>query len=118
MPKDNPVAVQALSAGAFIVVVKALIVYFRTMGWINLTDDGFQATVDVIDTVLPILAVWIGAWWASRRVTSLTDARDVDGTPLTRPDNSPPIPQVEAVEKKQEEAIKLNAEIDERRLKR
>lgn len=115
MSNDNPVLTQAAGVTGFIVVVKALIVYSRVMGWINLDDSRYQATETLIDTVVPIAAIWVAALWARRRVTALTNPKDIDGTPLTRPDNAPAIPQLE---KQQAEAIQLNKRIDERSLKR
>lgn len=115
MPNDNPVVVQAAWVTGVIIVVKTLITYFRVMGWIELPEEKFQATISVFETLIPIVAVWGGVLWARRKVTSLTNPTDVDGTPLTRPDNTPSIPQME---KQQVEAIELNKKIDERSIVR
>lgn len=115
MQTTNPVVTQAASATAILVVIKALLIYARIMGWLNLDEDRFNATVSFVETVIPIGAVWAGAWWAMRRVTPLEKPVDVDGTPLTRPDNSPAIPQMASLHK---EAIKLNENIDERKIQK
>lgn len=112
---SDPLVTQALSVSGFIMVIKAIITYSRAMGWWNLTDEAEAATVTFIDAVIPIAAVWIGVLWAKRRTTSLTEPRDVDGTPLTRPDNAPAIPEMEKLQK---EAVKINEKIDERRIQR
>lgn len=115
MDQNNPVVVQAASVTGFIVAIKALIAYFRIMGWLDWDEDRYQATVQLIDTVLPIAAVWIGVLWARRKVTPLTNPKDVDGTELTRPDNTPAIPQMA---KEQKEALEINKKLDERRIER
>lgn len=115
MKDTNPVVTQAASATAFLVVIKALLTYAKVMGWLDLEEDKFQATVSLVETLIPIIAVWVGAIWAMRKVTPLTNPKDVDNTPLTRPDNSPAIPQMAVMQK---EAIKINEEIDERKIVR
>lgn len=115
MKDTNPIAAQAASATAILIVIKAVITYMRAMGWLNLEEDKYQATVVLVETVLPIAAVWIGALWAMRKTTALANPKDVDGTPLTRPDNSPAIPQMAVL---QEEAQKINERINDRRIQR
>lgn len=115
MNTSNPVVQQAASVTAIIVVIKATITYIRSMGWWNLEEQQYIDTVSFIETVLPIVIVWVGAFWAMRKTTSLENPKDIDGTPLTRPDNAPAIPKME---KLQEEAIKINKNIEERRIDR
>lgn len=115
MPNDNPVLTQAAGVTGFIVVVKTLITYFRAMGWIDLDEERYQLTVSTLETILPIAAIWVGVLWARRKVTPLAAPRDIDGTPLSRPDNTPAIPQMA---KEQQEAIELNKKIDERKIDR
>lgn len=110
MNTSNPVMQQAAGATAVIVVITTLVTYFRTMGWWNLDEVQFQATIDLIEKLLPIGAVWVGAVWAARKVTPLDNPQDIDGEELTRPDNSPAIP------KAHQEAIAMNKEIDDRRI--
>lgn len=115
MNTSNPVVQQAAGVTAVIVVIKTTITYIRVMGWLDLTPEQEAATFSFIETVLPIVAVWILALWAMRRVTPLSEPRDVDGTPLSRPGDVPAIPQMA---KMQQEATKINDKIDERRIER
>ncbi len=117
MKPANPVVTQAISAAAFITLVKAtlaLLIAFHVFTF----DDSQKASVDYwVDNAVPILAIIGGAWWASRKVTSLAAPRDVDGAPLTRPDNSPAITELE---NSHQEAININKsvdkQVDERRI--
>lgn len=115
MNNTNPLVTQAASTTAILIVIKALLTYARVMGWLNLDEERFNATISFLDTVIPILAIWIGALWAMRKVTPLINPRDIDDTPLTRPDNKPAIPQLENMHK---QAIEINREIDERKIQR
>jgi hypothetical protein len=109
----NPVVMQGLSISAVIVVVKAFLVYSRAMNWLDLNEEQEAATITFLDTVLPIVAVWVGVLWAKRRVTPLNNPVDLDGVPLSRPGDKPTIPQMESIQK---EAIKINERINERGL--
>lgn len=116
---SNPVVNQAASATTAIVLIKAIITYFRTMGWWDVDQARYDATFEFVDVVVPIVAVWVGAFLTMRKVTSRSNPTDVDGTPLSRPGDVPPIPQMKKI---QEEAIRINEkisqEIDERRIQR
>lgn len=113
--QTNPLVQQAAGVTTLIVVVKAFISYFRAMGWWNLDEQQYQDTVSFIETVVPILAVWGAALWTMRKMTPLSDPKDVDGEVLTRPDNTPAIPKLGRLQK---EAAKINDRLDERRIKR
>lgn len=109
MKPANPVFTQAISAAAFITLIKALLAVLLAFH-VFIFDDKQNTTVNyLIDNAIPILAIFIGAWWASRKVTSLAAPRDIDGTPLTRPDNAPAL--VELTEA-HDEAIKINQTVD------
>lgn len=112
---NDPLVTQGLSVSGIILAVKALITYSRVMGWWQLSDEQEAATIALADAFVPILAVWVGVWWARRRTTSLKEPRDVDGTPLSRPGDMPTIPQIKEL---QQEALKINQQIDERRIDR
>lgn len=113
--QTNPLVQQAAGVTALIVVVKAFISYFRAMGWWDLDEQQYQETVSFIETVVPILAVWGAAFWTMRKVTPLSNPKDIDGELLTRPDNSPAIPKLSRLQK---EATKINDTLDDRRIKR
>lgn len=116
MDNNNPVVIQALSVSGAIIVVKSLMNLAKVNGWIDMSNPEVEAAwLSFIETALPIVVVWIGAWWASRRTTNLKDPKDVDGTPLSRPDNAPTIPQMASLQK---EAQNIDKKIDDRRLRR
>ena len=106
--KDNPVVMNALSISAAIVVFKALMELGQAMGWWNLTAEQNSALVKFLDIAVPIVAVWLGVIWTRRNVTPLKSPTDIDGVPLSRPDNTPAIKQMEVIQK---EAISMNKEI-------
>lgn len=112
---SNPIITQATVTAAVIAFFKAVVGVAKAFKWLELSAEEDLALSYLIETFVAVLAIAIGAWWVSRQVTPLTDAKDTDGTPLTRPDNSPPKPQLE---KEQGEALKMNARIDERRIDR
>lgn len=111
MNTGNPVVQQAAGVTAFLVVFKSILVYFRAMGWIELEEERYQATVAFVETVIPIVVVWGAAFWAMRKVTPLSDPRDTDGTPLSGPSGEPTIAQMDV-------AIQMNKEDTERRIQR
>lgn len=119
MKDANPVITQAVSATAFIALVKATLAMLIAFHVFVLTEEQMASVNTWVDNVVPILAIVVGAWWASRKVTSLAAPRDADGTPLTRPDNAPAIGELESI---QSEALKINQSVDkqadERRIKR
>lgn len=109
MKPASPVYTQAISAAAFITVVKALLAVLLAFHVFTF-DTNQSATVGYfIDDAIPILAILVGAWWASRKVTSLAAPRDIDGTPLSRPGNAPAIVELAQAH---DEAIKINQTID------
>lgn len=116
---ETPVVIQSSIVTGFIIVLKALLVYSRTMGWLNLDEDKTQATYTLIDTVIPIVAVWVGAWWVSHKVTSLSNPKDINNMPLSGPKGEPTQEQLGVL---QEEAKKVDLEfasnkrLDERRI--
>jgi len=119
MKPANPVITQAVSAAAFIAVVKATLAMLIAFHVFVFSEEQKNSVDAWVDNVVPVLAIIGGAWWASRKVTSLAAPRDVDGAPLTRPDNSPAIAELESVHS---EALKVNQEVDkatdDRRIKR
>lgn len=111
MKPSNPVYVQAISAATLITVVKALLAVFLAFHVFSF-DENQNSTINyLLDVGMPVLAILGGAWWASRRVTSLAAPRDIDGSPLTRPDNTPAIAELAGA---QNEAIKINQSVDQR----
>lgn len=116
MEDKNPVVVQALSVSGAIIVAKSLFAFAKAVGWIDTSNPDVEAAwLGLIEDALPIAIVWIGALWAARRTTSLKNPKDVDGTALTRPDNKPAIPHMASL---QEQAIKLDKKISDRRISR
>lgn len=119
MKPANPVITQALSAGTFVVLAKAILAVLLAFHVFTF-DETQNTTVNyLVDVGIPIIAIIGGAWWASRKVTPLAAPRDIDGAPLSRKDNKPAIAELESVH---EEAIKINQSvdkaIDDRRIKR
>lgn len=115
---NNPVVTQAAVVAALIAFFKAVIGVAKAFRWLEMSQEQEIALSYLLETFVAVIAIFVGAWWVSKQVTPLTDAKDVDGTPLTRPDNSPPKAQMEREHK---EAIKINTEIensDERRIER
>jgi hypothetical protein len=115
---DNPVVVQATVVATFITICKAIIGVAKAFKLVELTSEQDVAVTYLVETLITGVAILVGAWWASKKVTSLTSAKDIDGTPLTRPDNSLPIPQQKAVEKAHESALKINEQINDREIQR
>lgn len=113
--KLNPVVTQAASVTTIIIVVKATLAYIQVMGWIDITPERALATTSFLETVLPIVAIWIGVLWTITRVTPLNNPKDKDGTELSRPGD---VPVIAKIEKAQEEAIKINDKVDERSIVR
>lgn len=119
MNSANPVVTQAISAATIIALIKAIVVVLKAFDVFNFDEDQDSAVNLLIDTGIPIVAVLGGAWWASRKVTSLAAPRDVDGATLSRPDNAPAIGEMESIH---QEALKVNQSVDkatdDRRIKR
>ena len=111
----NPVLTQAAIVASIIALARAILTFGSAFGWWQLDETRNAALQGLIETGIPIVAILAGAFWATRKTTPLTKPRDIDGTPLTRPDNTPSIPEFKKV---QEEAIQINDKIDERRIKR
>lgn len=105
----NPIVAQGGLAAAIIVLVKATITLLAGLKF--LTPEVAALWSDYFNTVIPVAAILIGAWWAAKRTTPLSRPTDVDGTPLTRPDNAPALKELEGL---QTEAIKIdNAKMKE-----
>jgi Ser/Thr protein kinase RdoA (MazF antagonist) len=102
---QNPVVVAGASVTGVIVFVKALISLIQAMQWFDLTPEQWAALAVFFETTIPIVAVWVGAIWVMRNTTNLTRPTDIDGTPLTRPDNAPAIKEMAVI---QEKAIEMN----------
>jgi len=109
MKPSNPVLTQAISAATLVTVVKAIISVFLAFHVFTFDDKQNDTVNYLIDVGIPVLAIFGGAWWASRKVTPLAAPRDVDGAQLTRADNSPAIGELEH---DHQEAIKINQKID------
>lgn len=103
---SNPVLVNGLSVSAVLILVKAFITLGESSGW--WTSDQAKNWATFLDVALPILAVWGAAWILRNKVTPSAKPRDEDGTPLTRPDNTPAISEIRAA---QNEAIKIDKEV-------
>lgn len=99
----NPIVAQGGLAAAIIVLVKATITLLA--GLKVLTPEIATLLSDYFNTVIPVAAILIGAWWAAKRTTPLDKPTDVDGIPLTRPDNTPAIIEMQNL---QTEAIKID----------
>lgn len=112
---NNPVLTQAAIVASIIALARSILAFGSAFGWWELDEARDTALRGLIETGIPMLAVIVGAIWAMRKVTPLDKPRDIDGVPLTRPDNSPALPEYEKVQK---EAIEMNVELDERRIKR
>lgn len=119
MKPANPVITQAISVAALVTVVKALLAVLLAFHVFTFDETQNTTVSYLVDVGVPILAIIGGAWWASRKVTSLAAPRDIDGAPLTRPDNTPAIAELESTHA---EALKINQtvdkETDDRRIKR
>jgi len=119
MKPGNPVFTQAISIGTFIALVKAILAFLLAFHVFNFDADQNSTVNVLVDIAVPVLSVFAGAWWASRKVTSLAAPRDSDGAPLSRPDSTPAIAELES---KHEEALKINQSVDkgadDRRIKR
>lgn len=100
---NNPVLVNGISVSAVLIVVKAFVALGKSLDW--WTGEAADAWATFLDITLPILAVWIAALWMRQKVTPTAKPRDEDGTPLTRPDNTPAISEIRVA---QTEAIKIN----------
>lgn len=81
---NNEPVVTAASVAA---LISSGVAFARLMGWIVLDDEQFNALMVFVNLLLPIVA----AMWARAQVTPLNAPHDVDGQPLTRLDNSPPL---------------------------
>lgn len=83
--KREPVAV----AGGIVGLIMALLMWLRTMGYLDWTPEQASATEQLVAIAVPLILSAIAVVWARWRVTPLVDAKDEDGEPLTRSDNSP-----------------------------
>jgi hypothetical protein len=110
--RDNSILTASASVTGVIVFVKALITLMQAMMWFSLTVEQWNALSVFFETVIPIAAVWVGAWWISRHTTSLANPTDIDGTALSRPNDVLPIKKLENL---QEQAIKIDKKIEQTR---
>ena len=93
----EPVITAASIAG----LLSAGISFARLMGWITLSDDHFNSLMVFVGLALPVGL----SLWARQQVTPLTQPRDTDGVPLSRPGDVPANKQMAAIQK---EAIEIN----------
>lgn len=93
----EPVITAASIAG----LLSAGISFARLMGWITLSDDQFNSLMVFVGLALPVGL----SLWARQQVTPLTQPRDTDGVPLSRPGDVPANKQMAAIQK---EAIEIN----------
>ena len=93
----EPVITAASIAG----LLSAGISFARLMGWITLSDDQFNSLMVFVGLALPMGL----SLWARQQVTPLTQPRDTDGVPLSRPGDVPANKQMAAIQK---EAIEIN----------
>lgn len=105
-PNENPVIVNGISVSGVIILIEAISSLGQAQRW--WTGEDAAAWVKFFNVVLPVVAVWVGAWILKRKVTPTAKPRDEDGTPLTRPDNMPAFSEIRAA---QTEAIKINKEV-------
>lgn len=110
--QNNSVLIASGGVTGVIVFVKALINFIRAMRWFALDDEQWSALSVFLETVIPIVAVWVAAWYVSRNTTNINDPRDVDGEPLSRKDDKLPLMKMEGL---QTEALQINAEVDKTR---
>jgi hypothetical protein len=109
MNGNNPVIIGGISIASVILFVKATLNLAQSMRWLTLESQQWLDLANYAETVIPIIAVGFITWWTSRNTTNLSSPRDVDGAPLTRPDNSPAIKKMENL---QDEAIKIDKKIE------
>lgn len=104
MNTNNPVVAGSVGVSGAIILVKAIITLGTSSGWWD--EEQAAAWIVFFNDVLPIVFVWAGAWWVSRKTTSLADPKDKDGVELTRQGtNEPAIEKLEALHS---EAIMIN----------
>ena len=83
--KRNPVAI----AGSIVGLLMSMIAWLNVMGYLSWTPDQVSATEQMATIAMPLLmmaATTVITWY---KVTPMSDPRDDDGAPLTRPDGSP-----------------------------
>ena len=93
----EPVITAASIAG----LLSAGISFARLMGWIALSDDQYNSLMVFVGMALPIGL----SLWARQQVTPLSQPRDTDGVPLSRPGDVPANKQMAEI---QGEAIEMN----------
>ena len=81
-------------AAAILSVLSLLV----AMDIISLTGEQFDAITQTIGAVGVALWPIIAGLWARQQTTPLAMPRDVDGAALTRPDNTPAIKEMAAIQ--------------------
>lgn len=112
MNGNDPVIISGISIASVILFVKATLTLVQAMGWLILDEEQWAVLSNYAETVIPILAVGIGTWWASRNTTNLANPKDIDGTPLSRPEDVPAIKKMESLHS---EAIRMDDKIEQTR---
>ena len=91
------------TAGAIVAAIGALLAALVSLGVIHLSPEQQTAILTAAAAILPLAA----ALWARQQVTPLTQPRDTDGTPLSRPGDVPANKELAAL---QADAISINKE--------
>lgn len=106
MADINPAVQGGAGVTGAIVITKAFFNLAQSLGWMAPEDAAAWTTF--FNDVVPIAFVWGGVWYVSRRTTNISNPRDQDGVPLSRPGDVPVIAKMETL---QTEAIQINSEL-------
>lgn len=82
-------------ANAIAALLSAGIVALVALGYLPWDETQQAAVMGVVVAAVNVIA----AVWARQRTTPLVEPRDIDGAPLTRPNNSPALPELEQLMK-------------------
>lgn len=80
----QPQPVLLAPIGALVTALLGVLVAFN----VPVTHDQ-QSSILALVSVLVVIAGYIGAWWAKRKVTPVESPRDDDGEELVRADGEP-----------------------------
>jgi hypothetical protein len=105
---NDPVLIGGASITGVIILAKLIFNFGTTMGWWHLNEEQTAAFLPLLDQGIPIAAVWITVLFLKVKTTRRDNPTDVDGIKLTRPDNTPAIPEMNRL---QEEAIKIDKSV-------